>query len=156
LPDVTELGNEAIAQYVEAGKVAAKVKRAIRPKIKPGVSVLEICKSVEDDIMSYGANPAFPCNLCINDIAAHYTALPCDEQTIPAGSLVKIDLGVHIQGFIVDTAFTVSLSPLHVGIVSSVEQALKKAISLAKFGTKVEKLGDSIDFEVRSDRKSVV
>jgi hypothetical protein len=80
LPDVTELGNEAIAQYVEAGKVAAKVKRAIRPKIKPGVSVLEICKSVEDDIMSCGANPAFPCNLCINDIAAHYTALPCDVR----------------------------------------------------------------------------
>jgi len=143
------LDENAVRCYIEAGKIASRVKQYIKPKIKPYVSLLEICKLVEYEINSQGGIPAFPCNICVNEVAAHYTATPNDNKVIPPGGLVKVDIGVHIEGFIVDTAFTVNLSPADRALVMAAEDALRKAISRVVFGFKLEDFGNTVEPEVR-------
>ena len=95
----------------KAGKIAQEVKKYIKPKIQVGTKVLNLIENTEKKIVELGGGWAFPVNVSINNIAAHYTSpIKDDDLTIKEGDLVKIDLGVHIDGYIVDTAFTVSFN----------------------------------------------
>jgi len=60
--------------YLKAGKIAAEVREATRKKYHVGLTLYEICESVEAQIRSLDAEPAFPVNTSLNDTAAHYTA----------------------------------------------------------------------------------
>ena len=87
----------------KAGKIAQEVKKYLKPKIKIGVKALDIVSTTEAKIEELEGNCAFPVNFCINNIAAHYTSpLRDDGLVINEGDLVKIDLGVHVEGYIVD------------------------------------------------------
>ncbi len=92
--------------YIQAGKIAADVREMVRVKNYVGRSVYEICEEVEHEIIKRGAKCAFPVNVSINEIAAHYTAEPNDPIIITDSDLVKIDLGAQINGYIADTAVT--------------------------------------------------
>ena len=95
----------------KAGKIAQEVKKFIKPQIKIGTNVFNLIKNAEAKIIELGGNWAFPINVSINNTAAHYTSpIKDDDLTINEGDIVKIDLGVHIEGYIVDTAFTVSFN----------------------------------------------
>jgi len=69
--------------------------------------LLEIAEKIENKIIELGGKMAFPTNLSINNIAAHYT--PSYDDKSLAHGLLKIDLGVHIDGWIADTAFSMDL-----------------------------------------------
>lgn len=127
-----------------AGKIASKVRRWVESKVKPGLNVLTLCQMVEMEIERLGGKPAFPCNVDINEVGAHYTAPPEETLTIPENAVVKVDLGVHVDGYIADTAVTVCLSPEYEFMKAAAERALEKAVSLAKPGVKVSTLGAAI------------
>ena len=66
-------------------------------------------------------------------------------MTIPEGSTVKVDLGVQVDGYVTDTAFTVSFNPEGRSMASTAELALKTALdnihgdmALGKIGSLVE------------------
>ncbi|MBI4258425.1 MAG: M24 family metallopeptidase, partial [Thaumarchaeota archaeon] len=59
-------------EYFEAGKIASEIRNSMRRNAKPGMSILEICNTVENGVMSKGGKPAFPCNVSTNSVAAHY------------------------------------------------------------------------------------
>jgi len=139
-----KFSDEEIEKYLEAGKIASKIKKRIEGKIREGIKVEELCEEVEEEIVSLGGNPAFPCNIGINEVAAHYTAKPGDELTIPPGALVKVDYGVHIDGYIVDTAFSVALSNSDKKIVEEVEKALETVVSELKVGDRLSKVGNIV------------
>ena len=84
--------------YLRAGKIASEVRESARKKYHVGSTLLEVCESVESHIRSMGAEPAFPVNTSLNEIAAHYTAEPNDATTVKEGDVLKIDIGVHIDG----------------------------------------------------------
>lgn len=86
---------------------------------------------------------AFPCNVCVNEVAAHYSSPPHDQRTIPREALVKIDLGVHVDGYIADTATTVSLKPEYDGMVFAVEKALKQVIRTIRPNVTTTQLGQT-------------
>ena len=90
-----------------AGKIAAEAKEYARKIIKKGMFLLEIADKVEGKIIELGGKPGFPLNLSVNDEAAHYT--PSYNDTKIAEGLLKVDLGVHVDGFIADTAFSFDL-----------------------------------------------
>ncbi|MFX0028486.1 MAG: type II methionyl aminopeptidase [Candidatus Hermodarchaeota archaeon] len=136
----------------KAGKIASEVKKEIKPKIKAGKSALDIVSMTETKIEELGGSCAFPVNLCINNIAAHYTSpLKDDGLTINEGDLVKIDLGVHIEGYIVDTAFTVNLNEDESleNIIQSTEVALDAAKMMVKPKVNTRDLGKKIEDIVR-------
>ncbi|MEM2341026.1 MAG: type II methionyl aminopeptidase [Candidatus Bathyarchaeia archaeon] len=135
---------DELEKYIRAGKIAARVREEVRRIIKEGMPLIEICEIVEDKIRSLGGEPAFPCNISINEIAAHYTSPPNDKRVIPEGSLVKIDIGVHIDGYIADTAKTVCFNPKYEDMVYTAEKALEAAIGIIRPGIFVSKVSSEI------------
>lgn len=96
-----------LEQYIKAGEIASKVRKEAADKITAGMKVIDLVNFVESSIKDTGAGLSFPCNVSINEIAAHYTADPGDETRFCKGDIVKIDLGAEVDGYISDTAVTV-------------------------------------------------
>ncbi len=132
----------------KAGKIAQEVKEYIKPKIKEGSKALDIISITEAKIEELDGLCAFPVNLCINNIAAHYTSpLKDDGLLIEEADLVKIDLGVHIEGYIVDTAFTINFnedSSLE-NIIQATEVALDAAKMIVKPKANTKEIGQKIE-----------
>jgi len=102
---------EKIYYYRKAGQIAYEVLHEVKNMIKPGVPILSICETSENMIIEKGAEGfGFPTNVSINNVAAHFSSPFGDESVIPKEGVVKLDVGVHVNGYIADTAVTVVLS----------------------------------------------
>ena len=131
----------------KAGNIANEVKKYLKPEIKIGASVLSLIEAAESKIVELNGNWAFPVNISINNTAAHYTSpIKDDGLNINEGDIVKVDLGVHIEGFIVDTAFSVSFSdnPLLENIIQATEVACEAAKNMAKPGVNTRVIGKKV------------
>jgi methionyl aminopeptidase len=131
--------------YQQAGRIASIVREKTRNKYHVGDTLFQICESIEDDIIMKGGSPAFPVNVSLNDIAAHYTAEPNDQITVKDGDVLKIDIGVQIHGYIADTAVTVCYNPKYEAMVKTAELALTEAVKVAKPNTKASDIGKIIE-----------
>ena len=141
-------------KYKQAGKICADTKNEVLKMIKPGVKILEVAELVDNFIRNSGAKTAFPVNISINEIAAHYTPTVKDETVVSEGDLVKVDIGVHVDGYIGDMAFTYcsKQNPL----VECVQKCLDSAIALAKPGTKVSEIGETVETTAKTAGLGVI
>jgi methionyl aminopeptidase len=137
--------NLLLDSYQKAGKIAAEVRENARKKSYIGSTLFQICESIESEIRKKGAAPAFPVNVSLNEIAAHYTAEPDDNIAVNDTDVLKIDIGVHVQGYIADTAVTICYDPKYDTLVKSAETALSEAIRVAKANTKASYIGRVIE-----------
>ncbi|TFG32556.1 type II methionyl aminopeptidase [Candidatus Thorarchaeota archaeon] len=136
--------------FMKAGKIAGKVLSMVEKEICPGVPVLKICQLAEEKIIEFGASGlAFPCNISINEEAAHYTSPPNDTKRIPDSGLVKIDIGAHVNGFISDTALTVDLDGSYEKFISAAKDALEAAIDTVRPTIHVGDVGRSIEQTIK-------
>ena len=133
-----------------SGKILRETREEIKDFVHEGIPIIEICEKAEELIKNKGAKPAFPCNVSINEIAAHYTSPPNDTTTIPENSVVKVDIGAHIDGYLTDTAVTVCFNPESDDLVATAERALKAAIENIRAGMSTSKLGSIIETTIRS------
>lgn len=135
--------------YIEAGKIAAKVRSVAMPRIKEDVPLIEIAEFVEERIKELGAKPAFPCNISINEIASHYT--PQDNLSVfRKGDVVKLDLGAHIEGYIADTAATIEVGTNdHHLLIQACDEAQKNAIGYIKNGVETSHIGKIIEDTIK-------
>ena len=134
-----------LQDYINAGKIASEVRENARRKNHVGSTLEEICNSIEKEIMNKCAKCAFPVNVSLNEIAAHYTAEPNDKIIVKDTDLLKIDLGVQINGHIADTAVTVCYDPKYDFLVQAAEAALREAMSIIKVGAKSSDVGKTIE-----------
>ncbi|MBS7246675.1 MAG: type II methionyl aminopeptidase [Candidatus Jordarchaeales archaeon] len=141
---------EKIDAYREAGIVLERAIREGEKLVKPGLPVLDLCEAVESRILNEGAQLAFPCNVSINEIAAHYTSPPEDATLIPEHAIVKIDAGAHVDGYIVDKAVSVATTQDLKDLVHVAERALKKALEAVKPGVRVSLIGETIESTIKS------
>ena len=131
--------------YLKAGRIASEQREKARRKDNVGDTLLRICETIEREIKDKGASPAFPVNVSLNEIAAHYTAEPHDETIVRENDVLKIDIGVQIEGYIADTAVTVSYDPQHEALVKSAENALNEAVRIARVKTQASDVGKVIE-----------
>lgn len=96
-------------------------------------------------IKELGGKPAFPLNISVNEIAAHYTPDVNDSLVFKTDDLVKVDIGVHVNGYISDVAFTVCVGHKSHPLIETAEKALKEAVKLIKAGTKVREISEVVD-----------
>ena len=141
---------EGLEEYRKAGKIASEVREWSKSMIKPGAKALDVAEAIEERIKENGAGIAFPCNVSLNDIAAHYTPPAKDTLTFSENDLVTIDLGAHIDGYIADTAYTIDLSGENSDLVEASEAALEAAISKVRAGVSVSDIGEAVENEIRS------
>ena len=139
---------------VEKFELSGRILRETREKMKGFVHedmpIIELCEKAENFIRDKGGKPAFPCNVSINEIAAHYTSPPNDKKRIPEKSIVKVDIGVHVDGYVTDTAVTVCFNPEYESMVRTAEQALEKAIEVINPEMSTSKLGSIIEETIKS------
>jgi len=100
-------------------------------------------------IVEEGAKPAFPVNISVNEIAAHYTPEIDSEETLGEKDVVKIDIGVEVQGALADTAYTIDLSEEHGDLVKASEEALEAAIAVMKPNYTIGELGGVIEDAIK-------
>ncbi len=138
------LTEEELEAYRKAGKLVAEVREQVRSLVKPGATLLGIAEAVEEFITQKGAKPAFPCNVSVNEISAHYSPPADDNTTIKEGDMVKVDIGAHVDGYIGDTAFTIAMGEKQ-ELVQTVERALEAEIAAIKPGIDVGELGRIVE-----------
>ncbi|MFA5020074.1 MAG: type II methionyl aminopeptidase [Candidatus Pacearchaeota archaeon] len=128
----------------KAGKILAETRKYSKTFIKKDIKLLDIAEKIEKKIEELGGKPAFPTNLCINEIAAHYTPSYNDETK--AEGLLKVDIGVHIDGFTADSAFSLDLenNPENKDLIKTAENCLNSAIDSVKAGKTLREIGKSI------------
>ncbi len=134
---------DILEKYRDAGSIAAGILKTGATMIREGVSYLEVVDSIESMVSSQGASLAFPLNVSLNEDAAHDTASPDDPRIFTRGDVVKLDLGVHIDGYIADTAVTVDLGNNEL-LVDASRDALEAAIRKVRPGIAVGDLGAAI------------
>ena len=134
--------------WEKAGKIAAEALELGKKLVKVDVSLLEVAEKIEAKIVELDGKPAFPVNLSINHIAAHYTPFPGDTLRFVQGDLVKIDVGAHVNGAIGDTAATIDLGN-NKELVKASEEALNSAIKIFKPGTKFREIGRVIQEKIK-------
>ena len=136
-------------KYRQAGKIAKQVREEILPQIKIGTRAYDLCEAAETRILELGGGIAFPTNISINEVAAHYSSPEQDDTTIQDGDIVKFDLGVHIDGYIADTAVTVNFNPELEKLVEASQEALNKALVLIRPKTNSKDLGKIIEDTIK-------
>ncbi|MFA4878396.1 MAG: type II methionyl aminopeptidase [Methanoregula sp.] len=139
--------DEIFDKYRDAGSIASRILRQGAQEIKVGTSYLEIIESIENRVREEGAGLAFPLNISLNEDAAHDTASYGDTRVFASGDVVKLDLGVQIDGYIADTATTVDLGRNSLLLEAS-EQALEAAIKMVRPGVTAGELGAAVQKEI--------
>ena len=133
------------ADIILAGEIAKKITNFIKPQIKKGDKLLDIANKIENKIIELKGFPAFPTNLSINEIAAHYT--PTYNDTSIAHGLIKVDFGVRVNRAIADTSFSLDLenSEENKNLIKAAEQALEKVLSMVGKDTKLNEIGKTVE-----------
>jgi len=139
-------------KILEAGKIAKQVREWIKPQIKKGMKLLEIAELIENKMSEINpeAKPSFPTNLSINEIAAHYTPSYNDETL--AKGLLKVDFGVHLDGWCSDQAFSIDLenSQENKKLIEASEKSLEEAIKVISPETQTSEIGKAIQTKIES------
>ena len=144
--------HHALEMLREAGRVAAAARELGARLIVKGARVRDVCDAVDVEIRRRGAQAAFPVQSSRNEIAAHYCPAPEDETAYEEGDLAKLDVGVHLDGYVVDTALTVSVGdrPENRRAIEATRAALDGAMKVAGPGVEVRKLSQAIETTVRA------
>ncbi len=130
----------------KAGELAAQVREYALTLIEEDARIKDISDKIENRIFELGGKPAFPVCVSINEVAAHQVPGTEDRTVLKKGDLVKIDLGVHVDGYIADTAVSVSVgkNAENEKLIEATKIALAEALKLAKPGVKVCEIGGAI------------
>ena len=153
------LEREELELYEKAGKIASQVRREAAERVLEGKRLIDLASFVDVRIAELGAKPAFPINISINEISAHYTPGRDDESRFANGDLAKIDIGVHIDGYISDTAVTVLVgggedgspeSERKLSMIKASKEALDAAIRVAGPNVPLSDVGAAIEGAIKA------
>jgi len=147
----SSMNDEMYEKYKLAGKIAKEARTYGADLIKPGVRFLEVANSVESKILDAGAGLAFPVNISVNEIAAHYSPKHNDTSVFKKGDVVKLDVGAHVDGYIADTAITVEVGTnKYQDMIKASADGLDAAIKLMKPGISLVEIGKAVQETIAS------
>ena len=145
-----------IDSYIKAGKIVSDIRSEASKMIKEGTLIIDLVEYVESEILKRDAQIAFPCNVSLNEIAAHYTSPANDKSVIHAGDLVKLDLGAMVDGYIADSAVTIMAEGnidenytqdeinRNEEIIEASAAGLEAAIATVRAGVEMSKIGSAV------------
>lgn len=137
------MDKETLQNYLQAGKIASEALRYGKSLIKPGAKIVEVLDKIENKITELGGSIAFPAQISLNEVAAHACS-DLNDKTVLEEQVVKLDIGVHINGYIADTALTVDLSKKYSDLVKASREALNNALKIVAPGTTLAEIGKAI------------
>lgn len=142
---------EHLEKWRRAAAIAANVRDHVASLLKPGTKLIDAALAGHKRIAEFGAQPAFPLQISRNHIAAHYCPYIGDPTTAEEGDLIKIDTGVHVDGFVADTAVSIDLSTdgRHARLLAASKDALAAAIAVAGPDVDVNVIGREVERVIR-------
>ncbi|TPP57458.1 Methionine aminopeptidase 2 [Fasciola gigantica] len=147
---------ETYLEFREGAEVHRQTREHIKKWLKPGVSMIELCEELEKTsralILERGlqAGLAFPTGCSLNRCAAHYTPNAGDTTVLGYDDVCKIDFGVHVNGRIIDCAFTVHFNPKFDTLVEAVKDATNTGIKAAGIDVRLCDIGEVIQETMES------
>lgn len=134
-------------QYKTSGRITGEVKALVPAEVRPGASYLEVCDFVRREVESRGGRLAFPTGIGVNQVTAHYAPQDGDASVFREDDLVKVDFGVHVDGYVTDTSVSVTLNPAYDLLLEATQRALEAAIVAARKETRTGEIGRVIHRE---------
>ncbi|PSQ00432.1 type II methionyl aminopeptidase [Halobacteriales archaeon QS_5_70_17] len=138
-----DLTEEQYEKHREAGEILAEVRDEAADRVDVGVAHLEVAEWAEERIRELGGEPAFPVNISVDHEAAHATPGVDDDATF-GEEMINLDIGVHVDGWLADTAITVDLSG-HDELAEASVEALEAAIDVVEAGVHTGEIGAEIE-----------
>jgi methionyl aminopeptidase len=148
----SDLDDSIYEKYKLAGKISGKARDLGSELIKEGNNILEVVNKVESKILKDGGKLAFPVNISINEVAAHFSPHHEDNKLIfKKGDVVKLDVGAHVGGYIADTAITIEVGTnIYNDMIKASREALKNAIDYIRADTSISEVGNIIEETIKS------
>jgi methionyl aminopeptidase len=140
----------------KAAECHRQVRRYAQSFIRPGISYLEIATRIEDAVRKIikanklEAGLAFPCGTSINNCAAHFAPNKGDTKILDKDDVVKIDFGTHVNGYLIDCAFTVAFNPIYDNLLEASREATKTGVKEAGIDARLEEIGEKIQETIES------
>ena len=143
------MDDERRESFIEAGRIIGEVREETKKRIKPGISLLELANWIEEETIKKGGFPGFPANLSINEIAAHNSPEISDDITLKDTDILKVDVGCHINGWVADTAYTISFDKEKQPLIDATEKALNEALKLCIPDVKISDISAKIEETIK-------
>jgi methionyl aminopeptidase len=150
------MNNDFLTEYRRGAEVHRQVRQWAQKWIKPGMGLTEIAEGIEDSVRALTGHPGledgdalrggmgFPTGLSINHCAAHYTPNAGNKMVLQAEDVMKVDFGVHINGRIVDSAFTLTFDPVYDNLVQACKDSTNAGIKTAGIDVRMSDIGAAI------------
>ncbi|MBI3859707.1 MAG: type II methionyl aminopeptidase [Thaumarchaeota archaeon] len=134
-------------QYRKSGEITKAVRNTVVGTVRPGMGFVEVCELVESEIRRRGGLPAFPTGIGVNQVTAHYAPEEGDASKLGASDVIKVDFGVHVEGYVTDTATTLTFDEGHALLLDVAKKCLQVAIEAAGRDLRVGEIGRSVGQE---------
>lgn len=143
----------------KAGHIHNKIRNEINEWIRPGMQMIDIANKIENRIKELTLfdinNPTkngigFPTGLSLNECAAHWTPNPGDKTVLKKDDICKVDYGVHIDGIIIDSAFTVSFNPKYDKLLEASKTSTEIALKMSGPDTILGEIGEAVQENMES------
>lgn len=142
--------NEKYKQnFLKAGSIAREVRAFGKSLIVKGASYNSVIDQINEKILDLEGKPAFPPQIALNYVAAHYLPQP-DEDIVFSDQVIKLDVGICYNGAIGDCAVTIDLSGKYQKLLDATEAALLAAEKTVKVGVKFSEIGKVIEETIAS------
>lgn len=139
------MNSNEIEKWRQAGSLASEALQFGKSIIEKKKSMLDVTEEIENYVRDKGGELAFPTNLAINNVGAHWTPSSKSEEKFCEGDLVKLDVGVHIEGYIGDNALTIEIgTDKYRRMIEASREALNKAIEISAAGISVGVIGHAV------------
>lgn len=134
----------------QAAEVHRQVRKYIRNYVKPGIKMIDLCETLENMVRKLiqenglQAGIAFPTGCSLNWVAAHWTPNTGDQTVLQYDDVMKLDFGTHIEGRIVDCAFTIAFNPMFDPLLEASREATNTGIKEAGIDVRLGDIGAAI------------
>ena len=157
---------EEIGRILAAGEIVAGTLELVASQVEPGISTGDLDRIAESFIRDHaGAEPAFkglygfPATLCTSINAEVVHGIPSTARTLREGDLVKVDVGVQLDGMFADAAVTVAVgevAPEAERLMRVTRESLDIGVAEAKPGARLGDVGAAIQEHVEREGFSVI
>lgn len=143
--------------FRKAAEIHRRVRHKAQSSLKPGMSMIEVADLIENSVRAYSngktlldAGIGFPTGLSLNHVAAHYTPNAGDKVVLNYEDVMKVDIGVHVNGRIVDSAFTFTFDEKYDSLLNAVKDATNTGVNAAGIDVRLTDIGEQIQETMES------
>jgi methionyl aminopeptidase len=140
---IKNMDDDFLSDYRKAAEVHRQVRQYVQTIAKPGVTMSKLANEIEEGVRALTghqgletgdalkAGMGFPTGLCLNNVGAHWTPNPGGREVVlQYDDVMKVDFGVHVNGRIVDSAFTIAANPVYDNLLTAVKEATNTGVKV--------------------------